>query len=387
MLPNTDKIKTFTIIGILCLFLFTGCQPAVDHELTLTGENLTEAWRFQSAGAINQKPLWVNNMLVFVPHGGTLTALDATTGELRWELAEEWDVWERSYATDGNLIFVGVQGGKMVAVESRSGKIRWTTDLGINTQIRPLVVDSRIYISTTFVGAGLDKNLEGKAKLFVLNTKNGDEIWSFQTDNYALQTPTLYENILYVGGSYYAPEEVKSDEGGPMRIYALDTTTKTERWRYQSLDGFIKTMYASQDSVVYIAYEDYINGVDAQTGELSWRRNTGNWVPSLFGFEDTVYFGAANTIVYAYDAASGELTWQYNIPEGTFNYVAGSPVRVKDDLYMLTQHGDIIAINALDSSPLWNLPTGVTPRDGLTVANGWLYFGDIEGVVYGYTSK
>ena len=88
--------------------------------------------------------------------------------------------------------------------------------------------------------------------------------------------------------------------------------------------GFIKTTYASQDSVVYIAYENYIAGVGAQTGEPGWRRNTGNWVPSLLGVENTVCFGAANTIVYAYDAVYGELVWQYNIPEEVFNYVAGA---------------------------------------------------------------
>ena len=63
----------------------------------------------------------------------------------------------------------------------------------------------------------------------------------------------------------------------------------------------------------------------------------------------------------------------------------GSPVRVQNDLYFLTQHGDIMALNALDGVPLWHISTGITPRDGLTVSDGWLYFGDIDGIVYAYT--
>ena len=389
MLGNDSKTKIFwwmLIASMLSIFFMTGCATSgLDSEILLDGENLVEQWRFDSGGAINQTPLRVGDVVVFVPHNGTLTALDATTGELRWTLESELDVWERAYTTDGKYIFVALEDGRLLALDARSGKTRWDVDLGINVQVRPLVVGNPLYVPTTFVGPKLTSNPEGKAKLFVLNTADGSEIWSFETDNYILQTPTLFGEVVYAGGSYYAPE-IEVDEGGPMRIYALDAENAAELWTYESMDGFIKRMYATESSLAYIAYEDYAIGVDVQTGEMSWRRDTGNWVPSMLGVGDTVYFGSANTAIYAFDTTTGDINWQHNIPEGTFNYVMGSPVRVQDDLYVLTQHGDIFALNALDGTPLWHLPTGVTPRDGLAVSDGWLYFGDIDGIVYAYTS-
>ena len=46
-----------------------------------------------------------------------------------------------------------------------------------------------------------------------------------------------------------------------------------------------------------------------------------------------------------------------------------------------------MALNALNGNILWMISTGVTPRIGLTVDRGWLYFGDIDGMVYGYSAR
>lgn len=110
-------------------------------------------------------------------------------------------------------------------------------------------------------------------------------------------------------------------------------------------------------------------------------------MPTFYGIDNVIYFGSANTAVYALDANNGESIWNFNIPEGTFNYLMGAPVRVRDDLYFITQHGDIMALNALDGGLLWTISTGITPRTGLTVEHGWLFFGDINGMVYGYDAR
>jgi len=374
---------------MLSILLFVaGCtgQNISAEELPLDGDHLAEQWRFDSGGAINKPPLRIADVVVFAPHDGMLTAVDALTGELRWQLDSPSDVWERAYTTDGKSIFIGLEGGKLAAIDARTGKIRWEADLGVDVQVSPLVVGNMLYIPTTFVGPGLDSDPNKKATFFVLNIDDGQELWSFETDNYILQTPTRFGDVIYVGGSYYAPD-IEIDEGGPMRVYALDAESGTPIWEYEALDGFIKRMYATEHSLVYIAYQDFVNGVDAQTGELSWRRDTGNWVPSLLGVDDTAYFGSANTLVYAFDTTSGDIRWKHNILVGTFNYVMGSPVHVQDDLYFLTQHGDIMALNRSDGLLLWHISTGITPRDGLTVSGGWLYFGDIDGVVYGYAAE
>lgn len=189
--------------------------------------------------------------------------------------------------------------------------------------------------------------------------------------------------LLYTGGSYYDPS-IDVDEGGPMKIYALDAQDGSVYWAYQAEDGFVKAIYAAQEKVVYVAYQDFINGLDSQSVELRWRKDTGNWVPSLVGSGDTVIFGSANTVVYAKDMNNGETLWDYNIPEGSFNYMLGAPVQVMDVLYFLSQRGDIHALNTLDGTSLWSHSTGIIARVGLSVSGSWLLIGDQDGLVYAY---
>ncbi|MEK7326870.1 MAG: PQQ-binding-like beta-propeller repeat protein, partial [Chloroflexota bacterium] len=207
--------------------------------------------------------------------------------------------------------------------------------------------------------------------------------WSFETGNYILQTPFRDGDTLYVGGSFQASEDV--EEGGHTRLYALAADTGMVRWTYESTDGFVKRLYATNTVVAFVAYQDFVTGLDAATGELRWRVEAGNWVPSLSGVGDVIYFGSDNTVLEAHDMNDGRLLWAHNISEGVFNYVLGAPVRVQDDLYFITQRGDIVALNAGDGTLRWKVSTGITSRGGLTVAGGWLFVGGADGRVRAFT--
>ena len=361
--------------------------PATEESAVpfFNGENMNLSWTYESGDAINHPPLRVGDSLIVVPKDGPLLALDAETGNLRWQYDPGKRIWDRAYATDGRSIFVGIEGGQLAALDVESGEVNWQTDLGIDVQVPPFVAGDVIYVPSTFVGPGLESDPQGKAKIFALNNRDGQEIWQFESENYILQTPFVLDDTVYAAGVYYDPQPV--DEGGHTRLYALNAKDGSEKWAYETLDGFPKQLYATDTAVAYIAYTDFISGVDAASGELLWRRDTGNWVPTLSGADDTVYFGSANTVVHALDIHDGSVLWQHNIAEGTFNYVLGAPVRSGEDLLFLTQQGDIIGISADDGALRWHFPTEIAARTGLTVYGDWLYIGDDQGVVYAYKTN
>jgi serine/threonine-protein kinase len=325
------------------------------------------------------------DVVIAVPAGGSLIALDAQSGDLRWQYDPHEGVWDRAYATDGRRIYVGIGGGGLVALDAESGEVLWTEDLGIEVQLPALVEGGLLYVSTTFVGPDLQNNHDGRAKLFTLNAVDGTERWSLETENYILQTPALHGETLYLAGNYLAREPV--EQGGHMRLYALQASDGSIRWSYESEDGFPKRLYANDSTVSFIGYQDFVSGVDADDGQLRWRRDTGNWVPSLMGEADNIYFGSANTIVHALKLGTGDVLWQHNIEEGTFNYVLGAPILVEGELYFLSQHGDIMALDAQSGDLLWKLPTGITSRVGMHLFDGWIFLGDEDGVIYAYSDE
>ncbi|MFQ5576282.1 MAG: PQQ-binding-like beta-propeller repeat protein [Anaerolineae bacterium] len=177
-------------------------------------------------------------------------------------------------------------------------------------------------------GAGGGCCAGGRARLFALSAGSGDKVWEFETGNYILQTPFIADDRLFVGGSFYNPAQ-EVDEGGHSRLYALSAATGEPQWSYKAED----------------------------------------------------------TVVHALAMDTGQTVWQYNIGGGSFNYALGAPVRVGDTLYLLSQQGDIIALNALNGAIRWQHPTGIRSRVGLSVSGGWLFIGDADGVVHAFTNS
>ncbi len=361
------------------LLLVAACAPAKSAP----DQTLDLAWTTQTDGAINQTPLIVGNAVILSPSTAPLLSLDLETGSPKWAFSPPEGVWERAYASDGERVFVGLKDKTIVALNVSNGKIIWQKDLGINMQVPPLVSAGVVYVPTAFVGPELTPDEHGRAKFFALDAETGDELWVFESDNYILQTPAIYGGTLYLGGNFYDLRPI--DEGGHTRIYALNLADGSPLWAYESEDGFPKRLYATQDTVVFVAYQDFMNGVDTHTGELRWRFDTGNWTPSFLGAGETVYFSSANTQVFAVNADTGETLWAFNIPEGTFNYLLDAPLLLEGKLYFLTQQGDFFALDAQSGNLLWQFKTDVsTARMGPAIGNGWVIIGDIDGKVYGY---
>lgn len=360
-------------------------QPDTAEDVAISGDTLHLAWTYQTNGPINDSPVPVGDVVVAGPVGGPLLALDAESGELRWQYQPEGRLWERAVAGAGNLVLVGSENGVLTALDVATGEPAWSVDVGVNVQMAPLVAGDVIYVPTTFAGPGIKADPQGRAKLLALNVADGTERWSVETGNYILQTPFATADTVYVGGSYQNPA-VEVDEGGPMRVYAFSAEDGSQRWVYEAEDGFVKAIYANDNAVAYIAYQDFANVLDAADGSLRWRKDTGNWVPSLSGSGDTVYFSSANTVIHALNTGTGDVSWKHNIGGDSFNYGLGAPVKQGDILYVLSQKGDVLALNAADGSQVWEFPSGIVgSRDGLAVNGRWIYIGDADGNIYGFT--
>lgn len=380
------KASRFHFLACLSLaLLLAGCQWERVGQGFRLDEYSRPAWTFAAGGAIHEPPLVLGERVIVAPAGGPLVALEAGSGRPVWQFAPAAGLWERAVTGDDRRVFVGLKGGSVAALEAGSGRVRWQKDLGINCQVPPLLYGDILYVPTTFVGPELVANTAGRAQLFALDASTGETIWAFTTGNYILQTPARRGEVIYLGGNFEDPRPI--DEGGHVRIYALDAGDAGLRWVYEAEDGFPKRLYAAAETLVFVGYQDFLNGIDAGQGVLRWRRDTGNWTPSFLGAGEAIFSSAANTTVARLDAGAGESVWQFNIPGGSFNYLLGAPALQDGALLFLTQQGDIHALDAATGESLWQTATGVVAaRAGLSLGDGWLYFGDAAGMVYAYTT-
>ncbi|MGI8739516.1 MAG: methanol/ethanol family PQQ-dependent dehydrogenase [Gammaproteobacteria bacterium] len=102
------------------------------------------------------------------PRLGTFIAWDATTGKIKWSIAEPFAVWSGALATAGDVVFYGTLEGYVKAVDANSGEelYEFKTPSGIIGNINTWEHGGRQYVGVLsgvggWAGIGMAAGLEG----------------------------------------------------------------------------------------------------------------------------------------------------------------------------------------------------------------------------------
>ncbi len=124
------------------------------------------------------------------------------------------------------------------------------------------------------------------------------------------------------------------------------------------------------------------NALDAATGAILWRANTG-YIESSAAIplsNKIVYVVSIDGTVRAFDAATGALRWSY----ATGALFESSPTVANGVVYVVSTNGNLYAQDATSGSLLFqdggNTAFGSSP----SVVNGTVYLGTISGTIRSY---
>ncbi|MFQ5578148.1 MAG: PQQ-binding-like beta-propeller repeat protein [Anaerolineae bacterium] len=348
-----------------------------------TAPSLTELWAFDTGGSVRARPLISNETIYVATRAGTLLALNLETGVEKWRYTPQEGIWARSPVLAGSsLIIVGLPGQLLVGLDTKTGREIWRATLTGDAQRPPRVAGDTLYVGTTFVGPGLPSNPEQKAWLYALDTATGQERWSLETDNYLIVTPAIFNNTLYAGGSYYDPGQDVL-EGGPMRIYALNSDTGQVQWITEGDAGLIKRLEADSARLYYLGYQDKLFALNAATGRPDWTYDTENWTPNFTISGHILYFGSANAFMHALDTGTGQSLWKFNI-EGSFNFPLDAPQQVSDTLYFQTVRSQFYALDANSGNLLWQTQHNISNWVPPVIAADKIYIAGRDGVLHAF---
>lgn len=387
-LPHMGRLVVLILILTLAL---AGCRPRQPPAADPTtgpavADNGLDAfrqpsvlWRFAAGAPIDFAPVAGDTSLYVGDAAGTLHAVDLSDGSERWNVQFPDSLWSSSLHLAADTLYAGSKGGALSALDADSGKVLWRRNLAGEVKFRPAVKGDVVYVATTTVGTGMKYNPDARAWVYALRPKDGETIWQFQTDNFGLRYPITDGINVYVGGGYV--DDNPPEEGGFTRIYALDSDSGVVRWTYESEDGFIKSMYVHDGILAFLAYEDYVYGLDAASGRLLWHFPTENWSPDFSAMGGEIYFSSANGFIHALNLSTGERLWKYRT-EGTFNYAVGAPVIEDGVIYINTWNQEIHAVDATDGSRLWRGRMEINTRAPLIISQGGLVIADLDGTVH-----
>jgi len=227
--------------------------------------------------------------------------------------------------------------------------------------------------------------------------------WKFQTNGFVVSTPAVSNNTVYVGSNDH-------------NLYALDAETGRMKWKFETKSRVSSSPAVFGGVVFFESYDGTFYAVDAGTGHLKWKFQTAGerrfegkhlhgalpaaevmpdpfdfYLSSAAAWNGAIYFGSGDGNIYSLDAASGRLIWKFQ----TGDVVHASPAIADGVLFIGSWDSYFYAFDATTGKEIWRLKTGEDPnihnqvgiQSSAVVAGGLVYFGCRDSNFYAVDVK
>ena len=288
----------------------------------------------------------------------------------------------------GGTLYVGSSDHTFYALDAASGALRWKFATHGRVTSSAAVVEGRVYFGS------FDSNF------YALDAQRGTLVWKFATggerrfsarhlhgaepaaevmpdpfDVY-LSSPTVADGAVYFGG-------------GDGNVYALDAATGALRWKFQTGNVVHASPAVAGDTLYVGSWDSYFYALETATGKQRWRFKTGEdaAINNQVGIQSSatvadgiVYFGCRDAHLYALDAASGTQRWAYPTKG---SWVISSPAVHGGTVYFATSDSSLLlAADAKTGAPRFSLDFKHWPFfSSPALAGGLLYIGSHMGKV------
>ncbi|MEU5344828.1 PQQ-binding-like beta-propeller repeat protein [Streptomyces sp. NPDC020766] len=253
-----------------------GSEDATGHTYALDALTGRQLWKAGTGAPVTSRAA-VADGVVYIGNGNGLRALDATTGEQRWELTGG-EVLGCPTVADG-VVYAHVGGERdnrgLHAVDAATGERRWRFSTGHewNEGSAPAVSEGTVFLSSG-------------SSLYAVDAHDGRRRWECRTGHYVTASPAVADGLVHCGS-------------WDSHHYAVDTATGEPRWRFAA-DGAVASSTAVADGLVHFgSWDHHLYTVDAATGALRGKFPAGRRVGSPTVVDGVIYVGTLNGHLHA----------------------------------------------------------------------------------------
>ncbi|WP_076448069.1 PQQ-like beta-propeller repeat protein [Roseivivax lentus] len=321
-----------------------------DFIVTATAANGAAVWSLplvparDGDGQAQGGGLAVSDGVLYVSSGfGMLTALDAATGQVRWQ--EDLDATATGAPTvSGGLVYITAGDTTGWAIEADTGRERW--------QVEGLADDLNNVAGAPAPALGADRVVfaYGSGALQSTFQQGGLSLWS--ADLAGRRVGRALSTVDDISGDPFIAEGTVYAGSHSGRMAALDLFSGARDWTINT--GAVDAPWAVGGSVYFVSDLSELVRVDAATGERVWAVQLPGWVPSrrperrrdrAFANHGPILAGghlivaSSDGFLRAFDPVDGALRVQTEVPGGATT----RPIVVNGVLYVVSRKGRLHA--------------------------------------------
>jgi outer membrane protein assembly factor BamB len=288
-----------------------------------------------------------------------------------------------SAAVKDGVVYIGSSDGTMHALDADTGTVRWQKKIGDGKLCgSPGVAYGVVFIPTGNSG-GLQEVRMVAGPTVGLDVETGQEVWRkfSQRGSQGFASPLIAGDTLY--GDNCTSFEAIDLRTGKVR-WSVVAVGQSKQFNPMALSGGLIYNTGPLAGVVM--------AVDAGTGRVAWsqyayekqkhlRYGGGPGHEVLTGpalAHGRVYVGCNDGHLYTFDAETGERGWKWRAPDT----IRSSAAVAGDVLYFGCDDGNLYALDATSGEKLWEFATGGAVVSSPWPADGTVYVGSDDGRLY-----
>ncbi len=288
---------------------------------------------------------------------GQVYCLDRETGREIWKYRSIEDPDPKKFAPGfkaaplitADAVYVGDEDGVLHALDRTTGKLQWKFATGAEIAGCVAQFEDRLLLASH------------DSFLYCLS-KDGSEVWKFQTNDRVNCSPALAEHFTFLAGC---------DE----HLRVIDVKTGAET-RDVPLGSFLIASPAIVSDFLYVGtHTGEIICMNWKTGEIVWRYKGEREMPchaSAAVTDELVLVGFHDKHLHAVDRLTGMGRWTF----ATRARIESSAVVVDKRVFFGSGDGNIYGVSIVDGTEVWKFNSGKSINAGVAVGEGCLVVGE-----------
>ncbi len=374
----------------------------------------------------------MNNVVYQADDGGALYAWNVSDGSPIWTYTNSPDnvhfnnAFQDTPVFYNNTLYLGdfgtsAQNARFRAINAANGHLLWTyTDNTWRTGAKPSFQGSPLLANGYIYEGQTEQDEEPgvcipKDQLLALNPSNGALVSALTT------TPDAGENGVGIwaspmqssSGSLYVATANRCDPNALQNLPYADALLALANggkpplsvaWAFQSqvprnsaldLDFGATPVYVN-GMVVQGGKDGYTYAVNATTGTLVWKQQTGSVIGSPATDGTRIYVPIYNTVngidcsagqnpcggLWALNAGNGSVAWKFTVAADKYGNGSYSAPAVSNGIVFEAIGTTVYAFSAASGAVLWHYTTNHIIYQGMAVVNGGLFVGEFDGSGY-----